>query len=165
MSGEANLPKIRSASEADAGTVAGILREAASWLDAAGHSLWRIEEFQDERVAREIGEYFLAEIDGEPAGMLRFQLEDSLFWPDVPTNDSAFVHRLAVRRNFAGGEFSKVLLEWAVERTRSLGRKFLRLDCDASRPRLRAIYERFGFRYHNERRVGSFLAARYEYKA
>ncbi len=97
--------------------------------------------------------------------MLRFQLEDSLFWPDVPTNDSAFVHRLAVRRNFAGGEFSKVLLEWAVERTRSLGRKFLRLDCDASRPRLRAIYERFGFRYHNERRVGSFLAARYEYKA
>ncbi len=43
MSGEANLPKIRSASEADAGTVAGILREAASWLDAAGNSLGRIE--------------------------------------------------------------------------------------------------------------------------
>ena len=84
--------------------------------------------------------------------------------PDVPQTESAFVHRLAVRRRFAGGGISSALLDWAVERARLLGRDYLRLDCEASRPRLRAFYERFGFRHHSDREVGPYYVSRYEYK-
>jgi GNAT superfamily N-acetyltransferase len=94
---------------------------------------------------------------------VKFQLENLLIWPDVSQHDSAFVHRLAVRRRFAGGGVSSALLRWAVERTRSLDRRYLRLDCEASRPRLRAVYERVGFVHHSDRQIGPYFDARYEY--
>jgi GNAT superfamily N-acetyltransferase len=97
------------------------------------------------------------------AGAVKFQLEDLLFWPDVPQEQSAFIHRLAVRRKFAGGHVSSALLQWAVRRARSLGRSFLRLDCEASRPRLKAVYERFGFRHHSDKQIEPYFVSRYEY--
>jgi GNAT superfamily N-acetyltransferase len=72
------------------------------------------------------------------------------------------VHRLAVRRAFAGQGISTALLEWAVDRARTLGKRYVRLDCDADRSRLRAVYERFGFRLHSYRQVGSYYVSRYE---
>jgi hypothetical protein len=35
------------------------------------------------------------------------------------------------------------------------------LDCEASRPRLRAVYERFGFRHLDDRQVGPYYVSRY----
>jgi len=107
--------------------------------------------------------FFLAESDGEPAGTIKYQLEDKLFWPDVPQNDSAFIHRLAVRRRFAGGEVSSALLLWAIARTHALGRRYLRLNCVASRPRLQALYESIGFRFHSNRQVGTYYVSPYEF--
>jgi GNAT superfamily N-acetyltransferase len=72
------------------------------------------------------------------------------------------VHRLAVRRANAGQGISIALLQWAVEHARSLGKRYLRLDCDADRPRLRALYEGFGFRLHSYRQVGAYYVSRYE---
>ena len=63
---------------------------------------------------------------------------------------------------FAGGEVSHALLDFAVDRTRLAGRPLLRLDCDASRPRLRAVYSRSGFTHQSDQRVGPYLVARYE---
>jgi GNAT superfamily N-acetyltransferase len=156
---------VRQATEADVETVSGILQEAASWLERRGIPLWRADELAASRIVQEVsaGLFQIAESDGQPAGTMKFQLEDPLFWSDVQRGESAFVHRLAVRRCFAGGAVSNALLQWAVQRTHSLGRKFLRLDCDAARPKLRAIYERFGFRYRSDRQVGPYLVARYEY--
>lgn len=127
--------------------------------------LWRNDELIPECIETEVrsGLFFLAECDGKMAGTVKFQLEDPSFWPDVAQHDSAFIHRLAVRRRFAGGDVSLALLRWAVERTRTLNRRYLRLDCDASRPRLRAVYERFGFTQHSDRQVGPYFVSRYEY--
>jgi GNAT superfamily N-acetyltransferase len=129
-------------------------------------AMWRDEELVSSRIAAEVdaGLFFIAECNGEAAGVVKFQLEDRQFWPDVPENESAFVHRLAVRRRFAGGEISSALLSWAVERTHSLHRNYLRLDCEASRPKLRAVYERFGFVHHSDRQVGPYYVSRYEYR-
>ena len=81
----------------------------------------------------------------------------------MPLDESAFVHRFAVRRQHAGGKVSTVLLQWALSRTAALGRQYLRLDCEAARPKLRRVYERFGFQYHSDRQVGPHLLARWEY--
>jgi GNAT superfamily N-acetyltransferase len=156
---------IRQATPQDLETVSSILCEAARWLQASGKAMWRDEEIVPERIAADVaaGAFFLAECDGEAAGTVKFQLEDLLVWPDVPQHDSAFIHRLAVRRKFAGGAVSPVILRWAVERTRSLDRRYLRLDCEATRPRLRAVYERFGFTHHSNCQIGPYFDARYQY--
>jgi GNAT superfamily N-acetyltransferase len=160
------MTTIRQATGRDSGTVAEILSEAARWLDQSGMSMWRADELLPAHVTADVdaGLFFIAECDGAPAGVVKFQLTDMLFWPDVLQGQSAFVHRLAVRRQFAGGGISSALLRWAVERARSLGRAYLRLDCEASRPRLRAIYERFGFVHHSDRQVDPYLVSRYEYR-
>jgi GNAT superfamily N-acetyltransferase len=156
---------IRQALPEDAANVSSILQEAAQWLADRGMPLWRSGEVSTSSIETDLsnGLVFLAEKDNEAAGTIKFQLEDPVFWPDIPAGESAFIHRLAVRRCHAGGTVSSMLLNWAVERTRMLGRRFLRLDCEASRPRLRAVYERFGFKHHSDRQVGPYYVSRYEY--
>jgi ribosomal protein S18 acetylase RimI-like enzyme len=73
------------------------------------------------------------------------------------------VHRIAVKREFAGKGISSKMLEWAVNHAASLGRSYLRLDCEAERQALRAIYERFGFHFHSYLEVGPYHLSRYEY--
>ena len=156
---------IRQATSADSETVRQILLEAARWLRDSGMEMWWEHELTAERISRgvESGLVYLAMYGDEPAGTLKFQLTDEQVWPDVPHDDSAFVHRLAVRRKYAGGEVSTALLQWAVDQAATLGKRYLRLDCDHARLRLRAVYERFGFRWHSASQVGPFHVARYEY--
>jgi GNAT superfamily N-acetyltransferase len=158
--------EIRQARASDARVVEEILLEASAWVDAMGVVMWEEGELDAACIAAEIdaGQFFIADVDGDPAGVIRFQLEDRLFWPDLPSpNESAFVHRLAVRRRYKGQGVSDALLAWSVDRARGLSKRHLRLDCDESRPKLRALYERLGFRLHSFRQVGAYYVARYEY--
>jgi GNAT superfamily N-acetyltransferase len=156
--------QFRQAESGDEDVVSAVLTEAAAWLEARGMGLWRASELTPAEILEDVSEglFFLAEHDSQTVGTIKFQLSDVLFWPDVPRDDAAFIHRVAVRREFAGGTVSSALLSWAAQRTGSLGRPFLRLDCDAARPRLRAVYERFGFRHHSDRQVGPYLVARHQ---
>jgi len=156
---------IRPASVGDAKLIAATLIEAAKWVEQLdGTLMWVEGELEEPRISAEVaaGMFVVAEIEGQVVGALRFQLEDRLFWPDLEGSDSAFVHRLAVRREFAGRGVSTALLEWAMDRAHALGKRFLRLDCDAERGRLRDFYERFGFRLHSYRQVGAYYVSRYE---
>ena len=114
-----------------------ILQEASHWANAQSDAvMWEQNELAPEHIAAEVrsGLFFVADADGEPAGVIRFQLEDKLFWPDLANpSESAFIHRLAVRRRFAGAGVSTALLHWAVDRARALGKRHLRLDCDDDR--------------------------------
>ena len=157
--------EVRAATAADAPAVAAILAEVDAWVAQLGTPMWELGEVDEDRIGHEVasGLFFLALCDGEPAGAVKFQLEDPLFWPDRPDDNAAYIHRLAVRRKFAGGRVSGALMTWAVDQARALDRDVLRLDCDADRPSLRAVYERFGFTYHSDRQVGPYYVARYEY--
>jgi GNAT superfamily N-acetyltransferase len=157
---------VRWARAGDAPAVEEMLLEAARWVDALGVVMWEQGELAHEQIAGEVaaGMFAIAEVDGEPAGAVRFQFEDRLFWPDLDGSDSAFVHRLVVRRRFKGLGVSTTLLRWAVEQAVASGRKYLRLDCDANRTKLRRLYEDAGFRFHSYRQVTSYYVARYEYE-
>ncbi|WGV28546.1 GNAT family N-acetyltransferase [Halotia branconii] len=157
---------IRQATIQDTMIVSDVLLEAASWLQQRGIPLWHDSEVSPASISEDIAEglFFIAEWAGEPAGTIKFQLEDLLFWPDISQEESAFVHRLAIRRRYSGGKVSSALINWAIEYAQALGRCYLRLDCQASRLRLRAVYESFGFRHHSDRQMGAFFVSRYEYK-
>jgi len=170
------LISIRLATPADTDTIHGMLLEAATWVDALGETclaeatkgrrrMWEDGELEFDAIAGEVsaGQFYVAEVDGQPAGAIRFQIEDRLFWPDILQASSAFVHRLVASRAFKGTGVSTALLAWSVGHARSLGKSWLRLDCDNNRPKLKALYERFGFRFHSYRQVGPYYVARYEY--
>jgi GNAT superfamily N-acetyltransferase len=157
---------IRQATLDDLSTVSEILAEAAAWLDLQNMSLWQSKHISRSVVRQdiELGLFHIAFSESDAAGVVKFQTEDLEYWPDVIQTDSAFLHRLAVRRSFAGGKVSTQIFQWAIDRTRELDRHFVRLDCVADRPRLRLVYESFGFKHHSDRQVGSRFVARYEYE-
>jgi GNAT superfamily N-acetyltransferase len=133
--------QIRPAVSRDCAVVSSILSEAASWLEARGEPVWVQDELLPERIVGNVesGLYVIGERGGVPAGIVRFQLDDPLFWPDCRPGEAAYIHRLAVRRANAGSGVSTDLLKWAVERAGELGLGFLRLDCRHDRPRLREL--------------------------
>ena len=156
---------VRQATADDTHALGDILTEALQWVERLDGTIMWVEGELEEGLVRaeaEAGMFVVAEAEGRIIGAVRFQLEDQLFWPDIDGSDSAFVHRLAVRRSHAGQGVSTALLQWAVDRARALGKRYLRLDCDADRPRLRALYEQFGFRLHSHRQVGAYYVSRYE---
>jgi GNAT superfamily N-acetyltransferase len=147
-----------------ASVVSDVIDEAVRWLESIGQPLWSRNEVTLASIAGDVarGAFHIAWTGSEPVGVVRFDFEDMETWPDVPRGESCFVHRLAVRRGAAGGGTSRAILSWAVTRTRQEGRRFLRLDTDSMRLKLRSIYERFGFSYHSDFQVGYYRVARYE---
>ena len=148
--------QIEQAKPSEAATVAAVLNEAARWIAAEGRPLWSAADVAFERIQRDTdaGSYFIARDGGGAAGVMRLDLEDPGFWPEMEAGTSLYVHKLAVSRAWAGRGVSGRLLELARERAVQLGRPHLRLDCVADRAPLRSLYERFGFSLHSVIRKG-----------
>lgn len=108
------------------------------------------------------GLYFVARVNNKIAGVMKFELEDPVFWPELAASSSAFVHKLTVRRTSAKQGVSTALLTFAKSRAAALGRPMLRLDCVADRAGLRQLYEGFGFSLHSTVQKGAQWFARYE---
>ena len=157
--------QVEQAKFSDAEAVASVLQEAAAWLAGGGRPLWSSQEVGDERVQIDTarGGYFVARSNrGDVVGVVRIDLDDPVFWPEIESGNAAFVHKLAVRRSAAGQGVSTALLDFAQAHTARLGRSFLRLDCVADRAALRSLYERFGFALHSVVHKGATSFARYE---
>jgi GNAT superfamily N-acetyltransferase len=156
--------EIRAAAFAEVTVVSEILTEAAVWLRERGIPLWAPDEVSVSRVASEVqaGLFFLAWSGPAAVGTMRLTPSDPVFWPEAVQGEAFYLHRLAVRRAAAGGLVSSGLLRWAVGHAAARGARYLRLDCEACRPSLRRVYERFGFSFHSERTVGPFVVARYQ---
>ena len=155
---------IRHASPADAHVVADIIREAVEWLKSAGMPMWQGPAFEPAAICKSLGYYHVAYIGHEAVGVVKLESSDREFWPEIEPGSSLFVHRLAVRRAFAGRSVSSSLLQYAREKAVRENMGYLRLDCAVDRPKLRKVYEDFGFRHHSDKTVGPFIVARYEYK-
>lgn len=155
---------IERASGSDAPAIARVLKEAADWLAAHGRPLWSATEISEESVLRDVsqGLFHVTRQGDAIAGIMKLELEDPHFWPEVPPGTSAFVHKLAIRRAWAKKGLSGALLSYARRRAQGLGREYLRLDCVANRQGLRSLYEQFGFSLHSVVQIGSTSFARYE---
>lgn len=145
--------------------VSAILQEVARWLVEKGEKLWEANELAPEKIKAEVetGMFWLAKIEGESAGCVRFQTEDFEYWDDVPHSDSAFVHRVAVKRKFAGRGVAVAMLNWAKQQAKLSGKTYLRLDC-TKREKLCRFYESQGFEFHSEKNRQPYLVVRYEFK-
>ena len=139
---------IRPARPDELGVVEDLLREASAWLASRGIDQWQFPPHRD-RIARALqhGEVFLAAVDDRP--MATMQVDDHAdaeFWTaeDGP-GDALYVHRMAVRRRYAGSGVGGALLNWASERAAAAGKSWLRLDAWKDNPGLHRYYEGQGF--------------------
>ena len=131
------------------GDVAGalpVMKEAARWLAAEGIPLWTEEELDVLPRQNEPGCFLtLRDGEGESAAALLLGFEDRFFWPDVAPGTAGFLHKIAVRRKYAGRGLPGLLIGHVAGLCRERGIGTLRLDCAADRPALRRVYERLGF--------------------
>jgi ribosomal protein S18 acetylase RimI-like enzyme len=141
-----------------------MMAQATRWLQARGEpAAWPIP-FPSERLLASVnaGELFLVELAGAGVvGTVTLQWADPLFWGARPP-DAGYVHRLVVRRQFAGRGIGDAMLVWAEERVRARGRSFVRLDCLASSAPLHRYYSSRGFRRVGEVSVRGLRAALFE---
>lgn len=149
---------------AKARIVLDILQESVNWLIQTERTMWSLDDVSEARVYPDVerGLFFVAMLEGKPAGVMKYQTEDLFVWPEITDGKSAFIHRLAVRRCFAGQGISDALIRFAADRALASGKVWLRLDCAADRPKLRAVYEKYGFALHSICQVDRYNLARYE---
>lgn len=156
--------EIRFDGEGESALVSSVLAAAATWVAGRGAPIWPIEQLgPDAIVADVVAERVVVAIaEADAIGTARLTDEDPDCWPDAVPGVAAYVHRIAVRRSWAGCGLPGMILAWCEKQARELGCGYLRLDCDVSRPKLCVLYEGLGFRFHSERRVGRHTVARYE---
>jgi GNAT superfamily N-acetyltransferase len=163
-SGAVDLPlRIAPAAAGDLAVVVALEEESAAWLRARGIDPGEpprpLADIYRERLAT--GEIYLGWLADTPVGMLTLQRTDPRVWPEAP-EDALYVHGLMVSRRHAGQRIGPRLLDWASDQAAAAGRTFLRLDCQARNPVLRAYYERAGFVYRGTILYKAYEGARYE---
>ena len=144
-----------------------IMREAAQWLIDTGKPLWDINDFEPEQFSNPVDQFVVLWSGDEAAAAVILSFEDKLIWPDIPVDTSGFIHKLAVRRKHSGQGIASKLIEHTTQICKSKGINALRLDCDAEREGLRALYERCGFtlkevKVFQTERYGTLSVACYE---
>ncbi|KIL41638.1 hypothetical protein SD70_05815 [Gordoniibacillus kamchatkensis] len=137
--------------------------EAADWMKSRGIDQWR-----EDQLTVEIAEYCLATTElfvvkenGRAAGSFFIIDSDPHIWGD-DDGGCGYLHRLVVRRAYAGRGLGFKLLDLAERHLRASGKKMFRLDCMADSPKLNEFYTRAGFTYRGRKDGNGWSASLYE---
>jgi predicted N-acetyltransferase YhbS len=153
---------VRLATAGDISVIASMLDEATAFVKTKGRDQWRVPFPRRElREAVGRGELYVVHLDREPAATFTLLLDDPFFWGARPP-DAVYLHKLAVRRVFAGRRLGEQIVEWVLRDALGRGRDFVRLDCQRDLPGIRDYYERLGFRLAGEKEKGQRAWALYE---
>lgn len=148
----------------DVSAASSVLMASAVDRAARGEELWLPQSLTPER----LGKYYppegwqVAWHGGQPAGCYVLLDRDPLFWPDDPEGEAMYLHKLAVHPDVQGQGLARTLLQRASQQAAQGGRACLRLDTATQRPKLRAVYESFGFHHVADRIVKSWAVSLYE---
>lgn len=155
------------AAAGDVDLMAGILDEAALWLESRGFPGWpRPFPVSWIRAGMLVGTCYIAWDGPMPVGTFTLQRTDPTFWgerADERPGHALYLHRLAVRRSHKG--LGRALLDLAEDMTRRSGTVCLRLDCVAADSGICAYYAAAGFEHRgdiNVMRGGPWKASLYE---
>jgi ribosomal protein S18 acetylase RimI-like enzyme len=143
-----------------------IMNEVAKWCIESDLNMWKLEVLTREKLIKNITEenFCIGKINGEAAASMILQWYDPYFWPNLKENESGFIHKLCVRRKFAGMNLSKKMIDYAMNECRKKGISYLRLDTDGDNSKLCELYEGLGFIKVDTRKLRLKNYALYELK-
>jgi GNAT superfamily N-acetyltransferase len=158
---------VRLAQEADIDAILTIWAEADEWMRQRGIKPGAppipLRDIVSNRIKS--GACYVVCKDGPPSkivGTITLEWADDGVWSDRPADDACYVHGLATERASAGQGIGIALLRWAEEMARTSGKSYVRLDCDATNPALRAYYDRAGLTHCGDVHVPTHFACRFE---
>jgi GNAT superfamily N-acetyltransferase len=158
---------VKQAKEQDIPIIEEILTDAVHWMIKSGlQNQWNESnvKWSDLSKSYEISNFYIAYLNGLPAACMALTDYDPAYWPNILQGESFFLHKLAVRRSFAGKGLSKELIEYAKDLANHYHMSAVRLNCNQHRSKLRAAYENEGFRCVEEKTfLGNHDTALYVY--
>lgn len=124
-----------------------VLQEVGEWLIASGQELWQLDTLTADNLFDDYtkGNCYVMYADGVPAATFILQWKDPLYYPDVPDNTDGFIHKVAIRRKFAGQGLFAPMLEFCRKQCLQRNIHQIQLETDATRPSLMRFYEKYGF--------------------
>ncbi|WP_034418169.1 GNAT family N-acetyltransferase [Deinococcus frigens] len=142
-----------------------VLIAAALYLKSRGEPLWPESSLTPERLARHYpqGGWRVAWRGDVAVACMCLLDTDPLFWPEDSAGEALYLHKLAVHPDARGQGLSALLLHEAAREAAQRGRPWLRLDTATARPKVRAIYEDFGFQSAGQRTVKGFGVTLYQF--
>lgn len=154
---------LRRATLADVDAVVGIHEDTMRWAFERGYRKVgpypTLREDAEQRMAQH--DVYLAEHAGSTVATVTLTAEPHPLWSSQPGNP-LYLYALAVRRAYAGAEIGRALLDWAAGMALAGGHTTLRLECDASNPRLPTYYRSAGFTVRGEVDAGEKRLLRLE---
>jgi GNAT superfamily N-acetyltransferase len=143
-------------------TFLSILREVGQWLAENDQILWEIDTLTSANLFDDYtrdNSYVLYADSGDgpvPAATFTLQWKDPLYYGDVPDNTAGFIHKLAIRRPFAGQNLFLPILDFCRKECLRRGIHEIQLETDATRPSLLRFYERNGFQPTYQKTIHEF---------
>lgn len=124
-----------------------ILREVGQWLTESKQEMWQLDTLTPENLFDDFtkGNCYVMYADEEPAATFILQWKDPLYYADVPDNTAGFIHKVAIRRKFAGQGFFAHMLDFCRNECKKRNIYEIQLETDATRPALMHFYEKYGF--------------------
>lgn len=137
----------------DADAVMALLLKTAQWFKSKGSSQWSaLLDGEDSHNTREVikhGNVFVFK-EGEKIAAMVILLTDASpwdidLWGEEDQENSFYVHRLAIDRDYAGRGLGKAVLEWVEHGIAIEGKPQIRLDCIGTNDTLYQFYSNAGY--------------------
>ena len=135
-----------------------ILRQVGQWLIDNDQTLWQLDNLIANKLFDEytLGNCYVMYADQLPAATFILQWKDPLYYADVPDNTAGFIHKVAIRRAFAGQGLFAPMLDFCQKQCLARNIHQLQLETDATRPSLMRFYERHGFEPTYQKNIHEF---------
>lgn len=129
-----------------------VMREVAAWGRSKGYRVWPDEWLtEEELLTQEIRpeNFCIGTMGGETACAFILQWADSQYWPHAPEGEAAYLHKLCVRRKFAGQGMTETVVSAVRRECQSRCIRCIRLDTALDEKAVRRIYLNVGFKIVN----------------
>jgi GNAT superfamily N-acetyltransferase len=135
-----------------------ILRKVGQWLIDSGHELWAVDDLTHQNLVDQHTQdnLYVMYADDEPAAVFILQWSDPLYYPTVPLNTTGLIHKLAIRRQFAGQRLFTNIIQFCREQCLARHIHEIQLETDATRPKLLQFYESYGFSRTHRQQIEEF---------
>lgn len=142
---------IRQATADEIDTVMDLLKQRIDWLRSRGMDQWSTWRKWDTKIPASVedGNVWLLVDGDDPIGTITLEYAADLdFWTEEEAAEpAAYLSKLAIRLDHAGGELGALLLDWASEYAHRRGYLYLRLDAWKTNEQLHAYYANRGWTY------------------
>ncbi|MBQ8383308.1 MAG: GNAT family N-acetyltransferase [Clostridia bacterium] len=153
----------KQATASDIPVIEDILFDVTDYFEKIGDPQWRKYDvtWPGLAVYFRIEDFRIAYLGDIPIGCMVILDKDDYFWPEIPKGGSLYIHKLAVRRAYAGQGFALEMIDYVKSLSVERGINQVRLDCRAYKHKLRRLYEEAGFTLVKEAVLGDYSAAFY----